>query len=68
MHDELGRMLKEAIVAYLKVSSLHLIGETGENQENHNQDSQCPGRDSSQPPSEYKSDVLAPEPTFPVQF
>jgi hypothetical protein len=68
MNDELERMWKEAVVAYSKLPSWHFLGETGENEENHNQDSRCPARDSNQAPSEYKSDALPPHPTFPVQF
>jgi hypothetical protein len=56
--NELERMWKEAVVAFLKVLSRHLPGGTEENDENLSQNCRSPGRDLSPGPPEYEAGVL----------
>jgi hypothetical protein len=53
MSNELGKMRKEAIVAFLNILSQH---SPGGNEENHG--SPCPARDSSWVPYKYKVEAL----------
>jgi hypothetical protein len=58
--EELGRLWNETIMAYFKVPFCHMLEGAEENHEILSQDSQCPVRDLSQAPPEYKKEALLP--------
>jgi hypothetical protein len=55
---------REAVVAYFKVLSYHLSGDTEENLKNFTLDSRCTGRESKWEPPGKKLEALRPEPAF----
>jgi hypothetical protein len=68
MNNEFERNWKEVVMAYFKILSLDLSGETKENHENLSKDSQCPDRDSNLVPHNYKSELLPLELTFSIIY
>jgi hypothetical protein len=50
MNDELERIWKAVVMAYVRYYSGILFGRIEENYENFSQDIQCPGRDLNQVP------------------
>jgi hypothetical protein len=59
MPNELERIWKEAVVAYIQLLPRHLPGGTGENHENLSNNSRSPVRDFNPGPPEYETGVLS---------